>query len=205
MSLLTRRAPATGVRAVLTGAPLVFALHHEVVSVTEAVGVQTFLRELHLLRPGGCPEVLVVVPESHAGRGYREVSGQESLEVSDPLSDGDSHHQLRLPVPDPHTEHCLRREVNLHERLEVAMHSHQLGPPGRPGVWPLLQVAADEVSLCLLPLALRDLVPAVESLNVRQPRNDLLSLLHLVKVSVERTVHYPEGRVHSILLLNLMD
>ena len=88
VSLLVRGAPgpgpATGGRATLTR---VFGLQDEIVSVLQTVGVETFVRPLHLLRPSAGPELLVVVPESLTARQHGELSRQLGLEGLHPLSE----------------------------------------------------------------------------------------------------------------------
>ena len=51
---------------------------------------------------------------------------------------------------------------------------------------------SDEVPLRLLPLPLTDLVSSVQGLDVGQPGDQLLPLLHLLQVPVEGAVHHPE-------------
>ena len=61
----------------------------KVVSLNYIVGVKFLVGELHFLRPGNLGHFLVVVPESHVGRGQSEVSVQGLLELLHCLPHGD--------------------------------------------------------------------------------------------------------------------
>ena len=108
---------------------LVSGLNHEIVSVLETVGVETFSRPLHLLGTLCSPVVLVIVPQSHTPSKHWKLSSQLCLEGPDSLPDGDHDDPLLLPPPDPHPEHGAGTEVDLHQGLQVAVDTDQLGPP----------------------------------------------------------------------------
>ena len=75
---------------------------------------------------------------------------------------------------------CLRRQVDLDERLELPVHGHQLGPAARARARLGVEEGAYEGALGLLALHLGHRVPAVEGGDVGEPRHEVLPPGHRV-------------------------
>ena len=99
----------------------------------------------------------------------------------------ESYNQLQLYL-DIH----IRTEVDVDQRVEYSVDSHQFLPSGRPQVLLGLQEVSDESSLGVLPLCLGDHVTAVEHLDVGESGHQHRPLLLPVKLVKERAALDPE-------------
>ena len=106
-----------------------------------------------------------------------ELCGEAALEVSNTLTNRNHHLALLLPVEDEHPHEHGGSEVNLDQRVEVAVLCNQHLHSSRPLSWRQVEVTSDHRPLRVLPLRIRDGVPAVEGGDVGQAGNHLGSAL----------------------------
>ena len=102
-----------------------------------------------------------------------ELWGEAPLEVSHTLAHRNHHLALLLPEEDEHPHKDSRGEVDLDQRVEIAVRFNQHLNPRRPLPCRQMEVTSDHRPLCVFTLRLRDRVAAVEGGDVRQPGDHL--------------------------------
>ena len=102
-----------------------------------------------------------------------EFCGKTALEVANTLAHRNHHLSLLLPMEDEHPHKHGGSEVNLDQRVKMAVRCNQHLYSSWSLTWQQVEVTSDHRPLCILPLRLRDLVPAVEGGDVGQAGNHL--------------------------------